>query len=136
MKNSALAGLSWTKPTTQKFSQKALMILQVPAALSDIDDLIEQLCGVRSKYPATQVVHFTNDTIIDVCSLALDCSKRQPMLHELETPMKLCGDILGRYHDLSRIFENGGLPPNTNYPFLGDEVDRGRKSLDCLSLLF
>lgn len=70
-----------------------------------------------------------------ICSKAREIFLKQPSLLKLSAPVKVVGDIHGQFNDLLRILKLSGLPPNSNYLFLGDYVDRGKQSLETVLLL-
>ncbi|KAA3675651.1 serine/threonine-protein phosphatase PP1 catalytic subunit [Paragonimus westermani] len=73
--------------------------------------------------------------MIGICQRARSIFLSQPNLLDLQGPLKICGDIHGQYNDLLHLFELCGKPDKINYLFLGDYVDRGRHSLETISLL-
>uniref|UniRef100_A0A7N2MJV2 Serine/threonine-protein phosphatase n=1 Tax=Quercus lobata TaxID=97700 RepID=A0A7N2MJV2_QUELO len=98
-----------------------------------LDDIINRLLEVRGR-PGKQV-QLSESEIRQLCSASREIFLQQPNLLDLQAPIKICGDIHGQYSDLLRLFEYGGLPPNANYLFLGDYVDRGKQSLETICLL-
>ena len=88
----------------------------------------------RDKKPGS-TVQLSTDEIEFIITEAKKVLISQPALLELEAPIQICGDIHGQYHDLLRMFEYCGFPPDANYLFLGDYVDRGKNGLECICLL-
>merc|ERR1712004_923380 len=100
----------------------------------NIDNLIQRLLEVRGSRPG-KTVQMTENEVRGLCLKSREIFLQQPILLELEAPLKICGDIHGQYTDLLRLFEYGGFPPESNYLFLGDYVDRGKQSLESICLL-
>lgn len=100
-----------------------------------VDDIIEKLLSVKDSKPG-RTVPLTEQEIVFLCETTKKIFLEQPILLELSGPIKICGDIHGQYYDLLKLFEFGGFPPKFNYLFLGDYVDRGKQSLETISLLF
>jgi serine/threonine-protein phosphatase PP1 catalytic subunit len=99
-----------------------------------VDDLIRRLLEARGGR-TPRYAQVTDSEIRCLCAAAKDVFLEQPSLLELEAPIKICGDVHGQYSDLLRLFEYGGYPPDANYLFLGDYVDRGKQSIETICLL-
>ena len=123
----------------------------------NIDSIIARLLEVRGCRPG-KIVQMSEGEVRGLCLKSREIFLSQPILLELEAPLKICGkifrrtlrltfvcllaffllhlgDIHGQYTDLLRLFEYGGFPPESNYLFLGDYVDRGKQSLETICLL-
>ena len=64
-------------------------------ATVDIDTIIDQLLGVRGARPGRQV-NLTEGEIRWLCIRAREIFSEQPVLLELEAPIKICGKSLLR----------------------------------------
>ncbi|RKF61686.1 Serine/threonine-protein phosphatase PP-Z [Erysiphe neolycopersici] len=102
---------------------------------ADVDEYIKRLLDTGYDGKHTKTVCLKNAEIVTICAKARELFLDQPPLIELDAPVKIVGDIHGQYTDLIRMFEMCGFPPNANYLFLGDYVDRGKQSLETILLL-
>jgi len=101
---------------------------------SIVDDVLSMLLSVRSDRPGTEVP-LPEEYVMALARKSREIFLSQPMLLEVGSPINICGDTHGQYHDLIRLFELGGFPPESNYIFLGDYVDRAKQSVETIALL-
>lgn len=114
----------------------------------DLDSVIDRLLNFnkkRAQTPASPSSFFKRlesrknlvslQEVKAICKAAIKVFLRQPSLLRVRSPIRIVGDIHGQFEDLLRIFQYNGLPPESDYLFLGDYVDRGDCGFEVLVLL-
>jgi len=70
-----------------------------------------------------------------LCEIVKEYLLEESNVQPVASPVTICGDIHGQFYDLLELFRTGGDPPETNYIFMGDFVDRGYYSLETFTIL-
>jgi len=70
-----------------------------------------------------------------LCDFVREMLIEESNVHNVSSPVTICGDVHGQFYDVMELFRVGGQPPETNFIFMGDFVDRGYYSLETFTLL-
>ncbi|KAJ2253050.1 Protein phosphatase methylesterase 1 [Coemansia sp. RSA 455] len=70
-----------------------------------------------------------------LCERVKELLMEESNVQPVHSPVTVCGDIHGQFYDVMKLLRVGGEPPETNYIFMGDFVDRGYYSLETFTLL-
>lgn len=92
----------------------------------DLDSWIDQLKECKQLEEAHIKV---------LCDKAREILSKESNVQPVNSPVTVCGDVHGQFHDLVELFRIGGNSPDTNYLFMGDYVDRGYYSVETVTLL-
>lgn len=104
--------------------------------ISRIDKIFKKLYQTRIINPKLPLpIRIEINDLLWLCDESIKVLKKDSSLLYLKAPINIVGDIHGQFYDLLRILSLGDLPPNSNYLFLGDYVDRGKNSIESLTLL-
>ncbi|KAK8809732.1 hypothetical protein WA158_000675 [Blastocystis sp. Blastoise] len=100
----------------------------------NLDHVLERLWkGYRRS--ETWKSSISKDTIQYLISSSMEVIKNEPVLLRLKAPVTIVADLHGQFDDLLFYFKYCGIPPETNYLFLGDYVDRTKRGIEVLCLL-
>ena len=94
------------------------------------DDLINRVIEDLKQYKPLEIHDIKN-----ICNKAKEIFLTESNVIHVQSPIVICGDIHGQFHDLLELFQLGGYPPETNYLFIGDYVDRGNDSVETFIFL-
>lgn len=149
----ALNALQDKHPSNQDFSvyvtddgerlstrERVVKLVEPPATFAPADECVFSSDGRPDLGFLKQ--HFFREgrlqphQVVRILQTAARIFAKEPTLLSVPAPVTVCGDIHGQYYDLMKLFEVGGDPATTRYLFLGDYVDRGLFSIECLLYMY
>lgn len=95
------------------------------------EELLNTGFQLRNSNP---IPSFDEKSLLDLCSEAQRIFEKENNVLEINGDVIIVGDIHGSLHDLLRILKKI-FEEKTKVLFLGDYIDRGQFSLECITLL-
>lgn len=75
----------------------------------DIDKCIEKVLKCE---------FLTETEVKRLCFMVKSILIEEPNLQIVQSPVTVCGDLHGQFHDLLELFKTGGNPPESKYIFM------------------
>lgn len=115
-------------------------VLPPPHLPLDTSKLFNEKTGI----PNYEIVleHLTREgklkkaDFLEIINQTTNLLKSEPNTLKIVDPVTIVGDLHGQFYDLLTLLNIGGNPSSTQYLFLGDYVDRGSFSVECVILLY
>ncbi|TMS34927.1 hypothetical protein L596_002424 [Steinernema carpocapsae] len=115
------------------YGESRLKLSDSPTYVQASDTVVDVDCWIEQ---VKQCRYLPEDHMRILCQLVRDRLVTLPNVMSLQSPITVCGDIHGQFYDLLSLLEKSGEPPHVKLLFLGDYVDRGKFSLETITLLF
>lgn len=108
----------------------------------EIDDIFDNLLDHDIPNLIKLKIHLENEgrighkLVIKIIDMVDKILKNEPNVLSIDQPVTIVGDIHGQFYDLLTILSLGGHPNQSSYLFMGDFVDRGLFSFECICYLY